>query len=107
MANPYFPTLSVAVAGTGSSHNLVASASGESIRIWQLIMSGTAADTTGVMTWTVAGTQTSMKFTVGSSPTVLPMTGVPWAMADTGTGIVFTAASTTTVTAYYTIGIGG
>lgn len=107
MANPYFPTLSVAVAGTGSSANLVASSAGQSTRVWQLVLSGTTTDTTGVITWTAAGTATSMKFTVGSVPTILPMTGVPWAQADTGTAVSFTAASTTTVTAYYTKAAGG
>lgn len=107
MANPYFPTLSVAVAGTAGSTNLVASSAGQSIRVWQLVASGTAADTTGVITWTVAGVATSMKFTVGTSPTIFPMTGAPWAQADTGTSVVFTAAVTTTVTAYYTKAIGG
>lgn len=107
MASAYFPTQVVAVAGTASSANLVGSTAGQSIRIWQLIASGTAADTTGVITFTYAGTATTIKFTVGSSPTILPMTGVPWAVADTGTAITFTAASTTTVSAYYTKGIGG
>ena len=107
MPNSYLPTLSVAVAGTGSSANLVAASAGQSTRVWQLVASGTAADTTGVLTWTQAGTSTSMKFTVGSSPTVLPMTGAPWASADVNTAITFTAATTTTLTAYYTKGIGG
>lgn len=107
MASAYFPTLVKAVAGTASSANLVAAVAGQSIRIWQLIASGTAADTTGVITFTVANVSTTIKFTVGTSPTVLPMTGVPWAMADVGTAVAFTAASTTTVTAYYTQGVGG
>lgn len=100
-------TLVAVVAGTGSSANLVASSSGKSIRVWQLVASGTAADTTGVLAYTVAGTATSMKFTVGSTPTVFPATGVPWAIADVGTAVTFTAASTTTLTAYYTQGAGG
>src|SRR6516162_10151394 len=78
MPSSSFPTQSVAVAGTGSSANLIASSAGQSIRAWQLVASGTVADTTGVLTWTVAGTATSMKFTVGSTPTIFPMTGVPW-----------------------------
>jgi hypothetical protein len=48
-----------------------------------------------------------MKFTVGASPTIFPMTGVPWATADVGTAVSFTAAATTTLTAYYTKAIGG
>ena len=105
--NGCFPTNVVAVAGTASSANLVAAVAKQSIRIWQLLISGTAADTTGVITFTVAGVATTIKFTVGTSPTILPMTGVPWAAADVGTGIVFTAAATTTVSAYYTVGVGG
>lgn len=107
MASQFFSTLSVAVAGTGASANLVAASAGQSTRVWQLVASGTAADTTGVLTWTQAGVSTSMKFTVGANPTIFPMTGVPWATADVNTNITFTAAATTTLTAYYTKGAGG
>jgi hypothetical protein len=72
MASQYFSTLSVAVAGTGSSANLVASSAGQGIRIWQILVAGTS---------------------------VLPMTGVPWAISDSGTAVTFTAATTTTVSA--------
>jgi hypothetical protein len=50
-----FPTLSVAVAGTGSSANLIASTAGQSIRVWQLVITGTVADTVSI-TFTAAGT---------------------------------------------------
>jgi hypothetical protein len=104
MANIYLPCKSVAVAGTAGSTNLIAAVAGQRIRLWQLVASGTAADTTGTLGWTVAGTATSAKFTIGSAPTVLPATGVPWAEADPGTAITFTAAVTSTVTGFYTIG---
>lgn len=102
MPNASFPTQSVAVAGNGSSKTLIAGTSTNGTRLWQLVASGTAADTTGVLTWTVAGVSTSMKFTVGANPTIFPMTGVPWAIADVNTNITFTAAAATTLTAYYT-----
>lgn len=101
------PTLAAAVAGTAGSANLIASTAGQSIRIWQMILSGTAADTTAQFVFTVGGTATTVKCAVGASPTILPATGVPWAAADVGTAVTFTAATTTTVTAYYTKGIGG
>ena len=108
VANPYLPTLVAAVAGTGSSASLVASTAGQSIRIWQLLISGTAADATVVITFTAAGTATTIKAALpNAGVTVLPMTGVPWAIADTGTAVAFTAATTTTVSAYYTKAIGG
>lgn len=108
MPNNLFPTLVAAVAGTGSSASLVASAAGQSIRVWQLLISGTAADATVVITFTVAGTATTIKAALpNAGVTVLPMTGVPWCTADVATAVAFTAASTTTVTAYYTKGIGG
>lgn len=107
MASQYFPTLSVAVAGTGSSANLVASSTGQSIRIWQLVIGGTASDATVAITYTAAGVATTIKLPIGASSLLVPMTGVPWAIADTGTAVTFTAASTTTITAYYTKGIGG
>ena len=107
MAPNYLPTLSVAVAGTGSSANLVASSAGQSIRVWQLVVTGTANDTVS-LTFTVAGTATTVKVIIlANTTTVLPATGVPWATADVGTAVAFTAASTTTVSAYYTKAAGG
>jgi len=99
-------TLVAAVAGTGSSANLVASSAGKAIRIWQLLVSGTTTDTASIV-FTQAGTATTIKVAVTNGTATLPYTGSPWAVADVGTGITFTAASTTTVSAYYTIGIGG
>ena len=60
MPNPYFPLQSVAVAGTGSAANLVASSSGQSIRVFQLIASGTGNDTVS-LSFTAAGTATTAK----------------------------------------------
>jgi len=96
-------TLVAAVVGTASSANLVASSAGQSITVWQLIVAGTAADTASIV-FTNAGTATTIKVTV---PGILAASGVPWAVSDVGTGVTFTAAATTTVTAYYTKGIGG
>jgi hypothetical protein len=107
MPNPYFPTQSVSVAGTGSAANLVAPSSGQGIRMWQLIASGTANDTVS-LAFTVAGTATTAKISLlANTSVVLPMTGAPWAIADSGTAVQFTAATTTTVTAYYSKGSGG
>lgn len=106
MASASLPTLVAAVAGTGSSANLVASSAGQSIRIWQLLVTGTTTDTVSIV-FTYAGTATTIKVAVTNGTTVLPMSGVPWAVADVATAVTFTAAATTTVTAYYTKGIGG
>jgi hypothetical protein len=94
------------VAGTGSSANLVASSTGKSIHVWQLLVTGTTTDTVSIV-FTQAGTATTIKVAVTNGTIVLPYTGAPWAIADVGTGITFTAAATTTLSAYYTIGIGG
>jgi hypothetical protein len=99
-------TLVAVVAGTGSSANLVASTAGQGIRVWQLLVTGTTTDTASIV-FTVAGTATTIKVAVTNGSTVLPATGVAWAVADIGTAVTFTAAATTTVTAYYTKGIGG
>lgn len=102
-----FAPLSFAVAGTGSSANLVASSAGQSISIWQLAIAGTTNDTI-TATWTAAGTATSAKFDILANTTaVIPYTGAAWAAADVGTAISFTAASTTKVTSFYTKGTGG
>ena len=95
-----------AVAGTGSSANLVASSAGQSIRVWQLLATGTTTDTVSIV-FTQAGTATTVKVAVTNGTTTLPYSGAPWAVADVGTGVTFTAAATTTVVAYYTQGIGG
>lgn len=108
MANNFYPTLSKAVAGTGSSANLLAAVAGQSARIWQIVVAGTAADTTVAITWTVAGVSTTMKCGFATAiPVVLPFTGAPWAIADVNTNITFTAASTSTGTIWYTQGTGG
>lgn len=107
MASQYLPTLVTVVAGTGSSANLVASSTGQSIRVWQLLIVGTGADTVTVA-FTAGGVAASIKVILAVNTTfILPMTGVPWAIADVGTAVTFTAASSTTVTAYYTKGLGG
>src|SRR6476646_8319535 len=106
MAPNTLPTLSIAVVGTGSPVNL-GPVTGQSIRVWQMVITGTVSDTV-TLVWTVANVQTSMKINVlANSTVVFPMTGTPWATADTGTAISITAASTTTITSYYTKGIGG
>ena len=105
MASAFTSTLTAVVAGTGSSANLVASASGQGISVWQLLVNGTTVDTASIV-FTQAGVQKTVKVTVQNGTVVLPMSGVPWFKADVGTGVTFTAASTTTVTAYYTQGAG-
>lgn len=107
MANSYFPAESVAVTGTGSSANLVASSTGQSIRLWQLLIGASTTDTTAQYSFTAAGTATTVKVPVVQGTTVLPMTGVPYAIADVGTAITFTAAAGTTFNAYYTKAQGG
>jgi hypothetical protein len=94
------------VAGTGSSANLVASAAGQSIHVWQLLVTGTTTDTASIV-FTNAGVATTIKVAVTNGTATLPATGCPWCIADVATGVTFTAAATTTVTAYYTKGIGG
>ena len=106
MPNASFPTLSVAVAGTGSSANLVASSTGQSIRVWQLLI-GATTDTTAQFTYTAAGQAVTVKIPAPQGISTLPFTGAPWAIADVGTAVQFTAASTTTLTAYYSKGVGG
>ena len=107
MPNPSFPLKSVAVAGTGSAANLVASAAGQSIRVWQVLVAGTANDTITI-SFTVAGNSTAAKINIAANSTVIvPFTGAPWCIADVATAVQFTAATTTTVTGYYSLGIGG
>jgi hypothetical protein len=107
VASQSFPTLFTSAAGTGSSANLVASSAGQSARVWQLVMSGTATDK-ATISFTSAGVSSTLTVQIPANGTVvLPMTGAPWAIADTGTAVTFTAASTSTVCAYYTKAIGG
>ena len=103
MASLYQPTLVAVVAGTGSSANLVASSSGQRIRVWQLLMAGTTTDTASIV-FTTAGVATTIKVAVTNGTAVLGNTGSPWCDADPGTAVTFTAASTSTLSAYYTKG---
>lgn len=107
MANPYFPALSVSVAGTGSSATLIGASAGQSTRVWQVLIGATTNDSTAQFTFTVAGTSTTEKCAVALGTTVLPMTGVPWMQADVNTTITFTAASTTHFNVYYSKAQGG
>lgn len=103
-----FVAQTLAAAGAGTTANLVASSSGQSITIWQLILSGSTTDTI-TLNWTAAATATAAKIFISASngTVIMPYGGVAWAAADVGTAITFNAASTTTLTVYYTQGIGG
>ena len=107
MAPGYLPTKVASV--TGTSGNLVASAAGQSIRVWQLLASNanTTASTATVSSTASGVANTLTMFIPGNSQAILPNTGAPWAQADTGTAVTFTSGQSLTLTAYYTSGIGG
>lgn len=94
--------LSVTIAGSGISTDLISAKSGKSIRILQLLCCGTANDTVSI-TYTVAGVSTTAKVRVlANTSQPFPASGVSWSLADVGTAVTFIAATTTTITAYYT-----
>lgn len=107
MANPSFPTLSVSVTGNAGSQNLVSASSGQSARLWALLIGATTNDSTAQFSYTAAGTSVTIKVPVALGTTVLPMTGVPYAIADVNTAITFSAAAGTTFNAYFTKAQGG
>lgn len=103
-----FVAQTLAKAGAGTTTNLIASATGESITVWQLILSGSTTDTI-TLNWTAAAVATSAKIFISASngTVIMPYGGAAWAAADVATAVTFNAASTTTLTVYYTQGIGG
>src|SRR5215467_248552 len=104
MPYSYLPSESVAVTGTGFSANLVASASGQSIHVWaMLVASSSSSGTSPTLTWTAAGTSTTTALNVPANSTlVIPYTGAPWCIADVKTAVSFNAPTTTIITAYVT-----
>jgi hypothetical protein len=107
VAPGYLPTL--VASATGTSGNVVASSAGQSIRVWQLLLSNSnTTATTATISSTLSGVANTLTmFIGGTNQAILPSTGVPWAQADTGTGVTFAAGQSVTVTAFYTKGAGG
>ena len=107
MAANFLPTL--VASASGASGNLIASAAGQSVRVWQILAANaTVTATTVTVASTAAGKSNTVTLQVpANSSVVLPNSGCPWAIADTGTAVTFTGAANVTLTAFYTEGIGG
>jgi hypothetical protein len=101
-----FP-LQVTNATLASGDNtVVASAAGQAIKVYQLLVAAGANADTVTLKFTLAGTaQTAVIVVPVNTTTPLPYTGAAWANCDAGTAFVANSTTTTTkLTAYYTKG---
>jgi hypothetical protein len=106
MAPGYIPLKETSASGT--SGNLVASAAGQGIRVYQLLVSNSnTTASTATVSYTLSGTASTLSlFVPGQNQAVLPNSGAPWAAADVGTAITFAAGQSLTFSVYYLQGAG-
>jgi hypothetical protein len=107
VAPGYLPTL--VASATGTSGNVVSGSAGQSIRVWQLLLSNSnSTASTATISSTLSGVGNTLTlFVPGNNQAILPNSGVPWSQADTGTAVTFAAGQSITLTAFYTKGAGG
>lgn len=92
------------IAGNAASKQLVAASAGNAIFAAQLVIAGTANDSTIILQDASGGTTLLGPLSILANTTlVLPCNGAWWARTTIGNGLFFTAAATTTVTAYYLV----
>jgi hypothetical protein len=93
----------VPIVGSAATKQLVAASAGNAIFLVQLVVEGTAADTTIILQDASGGTTLLALALTGAGTLVLPATGAWWARTTIGNALFFTAAATTNITAYYLI----
>jgi len=107
MASQSFATQVTSATLASGDNAVVASATGQAIKVWQLIVTPGANADTVTLKFTLAGTASTVKVSVAANgaSVVLPMAGAPWASCDPGTAFVANSGTTTTsISAYYTKG---
>jgi len=96
-ANKTAPT-----AGNGSSKQLVAASSGNSIVLWSAVLVGTVTDP--LIFQDASGGTTLLTVQVpANGSVVLPYMGIPYCQTTVGNALFFNGLGTTTVTGYYSI----
>jgi len=107
MASQSFPTQVTSATLASGDNTVVASASGQPIKVWQVIVSpGANADSVTLKFTNGGSAQTAIiSVAANGNSLLLPMSGVPYALCDPGTAFVANSGTTTTkLTAYYTKG---
>jgi len=84
---------------TGADLAMVAATAGIGVKIWQVVLEGTATDPIVLKNGTT--TQVTIRVPANASA-VLPFSGSPWAFADAGNALNVNGAATTIATLYYT-----
>jgi hypothetical protein len=89
-------------AGNGSSKQLVAASSGNSIVLWKVVLAATVTDPLIFQDGSGGTTLLTVQVPANTS-IVLPYDGCPLLQTTAGNGLFFNGLATTTVTAYYSI----
>jgi|SRR5215472_2167817 len=107
MASQSFPTQVASATLASGDNTIVASSTGQGIKVWKVIVwPGANADSV-TLKFTNGGSAETAIISVAANgnSVVLPFDGVPYALCDPGTAFVANSGTTTTkITAYFTKG---
>jgi len=107
MPSQSFPTQVASATLASGDNTVVASSTGQAIKVWKLIVSPGANADSVTLKFTNGGTAQTAIISVAANgnSAICPFDGVPCALCDPGTAFVANSATTTTkLTAYYTKG---
>jgi|SRR5215475_6248834 len=98
MADKFFTKTTTATL-TGADLAMVAATAGIGVKVWQIVLEGTATDPVVLKNGSTA--LVTIRVPANDS-VVLPFSGSPWAFADAGNAVNVNGAATTIATLYYT-----
>ena len=101
-----FPLQVTSATLSSGDNTVIASAAGQAIKVYQVIVAAGANADAVTLKFTLAGTAQTAVVTLPVNATIpLQNTGAPWASCDPGTAFVVNSGTTTTkLTAYFTKG---
>jgi hypothetical protein len=107
MPTPFFPTQITSATLNSGDNTVIASSTGQAIKVWKVIVSPGANADSVTLKFTNGGNAETAIISVAANggAVVCPSDGVPYALCDPGTAFVVNSGTTTTkLTAYYTKG---
>jgi hypothetical protein len=107
MPSQSFPAQVTSATLASGDNTVVASSTGQPIKVWKLIVSPGANADSVTLKFTNGGSAATAIFSVAANgnSVICPCDGVPYALCDPGTASVVNSGTTTTkVTVYYTKG---
>ena len=107
MPTPFFPAQVTSATLASGDNTIVASSTGQAIKVWKLIVSPGANADAVTLKFTNGGSAETAIISVAANggSIICPMDGIPYALCDPGTAFVVNGGTTTTkITAYYTKG---